>query len=71
VRAPGYAGADAGPILDTDNPYNNFAGYAQLDWVISRAVRLSAGSRVDYFTQPEVQLRRRAESASCLDHQAI
>ena len=46
---PGYAGADAGPILDTDNPYNNFAGYAQLDWVISRAVRLSAGSRVDYF----------------------
>ncbi|MEP7052541.1 MAG: TonB-dependent receptor [Pseudomonadota bacterium] len=46
---PGYTGADAGPILDTDNPYNNFAGYAQLDWVISRAVRFSAGSRVDYF----------------------
>ena len=46
---PGYSGADAGPILDTNNPYQNFAGYAQLDWLISRAVRVSAGSRVDYF----------------------
>ncbi|MEO6603401.1 MAG: TonB-dependent receptor, partial [Polyangiaceae bacterium] len=53
---PGYVGADTGPILDTDNPYNNIAGYAQLDWIISKAVRLSAGSRVDYFNNLKFQL---------------
>jgi outer membrane receptor protein involved in Fe transport len=48
---PGFAGTDpAGPILDTDNPYNNFAGYALLDAVLSKGVRLSAGTRIDYFS---------------------
>jgi len=46
----GYTGADAGPILDTNNPYSNFAGYAQLDGIVSKAVRFSAGTRIDYFT---------------------
>ena len=47
---PGYSGADAGPILDTNNPYSNFAGYAQLDAILSTGVRFSAGTRLDYFT---------------------
>ena len=47
---PGYTGADAGPILDTNNPYSNFAGYAQLDAILSTGVRFSAGTRLDYFT---------------------
>jgi len=47
---PGYVGDDAGPILDTNNPYTNVAGYAQLDAILSRAVRVSAGTRLDYFT---------------------
>lgn len=45
----GYLGADAGPILDTDNPYKNIAGYVLLDAALTRGVRLSAGARVDYF----------------------
>lgn len=52
----GYAGADAGPILDTDNPYQNIAGYAQLDWIIGPALRISAGSRVDYFNNLDFKL---------------
>jgi len=46
----GYMGADAGPILDTNNPYSNFAGYAQLDVILSNAVRFSAATRLDYFS---------------------
>jgi outer membrane receptor protein involved in Fe transport len=46
---PGYTGADAGPILDTNNPYDNIAGYASIDAVISAWLRVSAGARIDYF----------------------
>jgi len=53
---PGYRGADAGPILDTDNPYSNFAGYAQLDAIVSEAVRFSAASRIDYFSNLTFQV---------------
>ncbi len=47
---PGYRGPDAGAILDTNNPYSNFAGYAQLDVILSKAVRFSAATRIDYFS---------------------
>lgn len=47
---PGYAGMDPGPILDTNNPYDNFAGYAQVDAIPLHALRISAGTRIDYFT---------------------
>jgi hypothetical protein len=46
---PGYPGMDAGPILDTNNPYKNIAGYALLDAVVSSRLRVSAGARIDYF----------------------
>jgi outer membrane receptor protein involved in Fe transport len=47
---PGYVGDDVGPILDTDNPYDNFAGYAQLDAEPLPWLHVSAGTRIDYFT---------------------
>lgn len=47
---PGYPGPDVGPILDTDNPYNNVAGYLLADARLSRALLISAGTRIDYFT---------------------
>ncbi|MGC4089400.1 MAG: TonB-dependent receptor [Polyangiaceae bacterium] len=48
---PGYTGADAGPIIDSNNPFKNIAGYALLDAVISPRIRVSAGARIDYFDQ--------------------
>ncbi|HEY3253943.1 MAG TPA: TonB-dependent receptor, partial [Polyangiaceae bacterium] len=51
----GYMGADAGPILDTNNPYSNFAGYAQLDAILSSVVRFSAATRIDYFSNLEFE----------------
>jgi len=53
---PGYAGVDPGPILDTDNPYDNIAGYCLLDAVVSKSVRVSAGTRLDYFTNLNFEL---------------
>lgn len=46
---PGYTGTDAGAYLDTDNPYQNLAGYALIDAVITSRLRISAGTRIDYF----------------------
>ncbi|MES1175430.1 MAG: TonB-dependent receptor [Myxococcales bacterium] len=46
---PGYMGADAGALIDNDNPFTNVAGYALMDIVFSPQVRLSAGTRLDYF----------------------
>lgn len=50
---PGYTGPDPGPIIDSDNPFKNIAGYALFDVVASPRVRFSAGARIDYFDKLE------------------
>jgi outer membrane receptor protein involved in Fe transport len=45
----GYTGADAGALIDNNNPFTNIAGYALVDIVFAPEVRLSAGTRLDYF----------------------
>ncbi|HWA72475.1 MAG TPA: TonB-dependent receptor [Polyangiaceae bacterium] len=47
----GYTGPDAGPISDNDTPFENIAGYALADAVVSPALHLSAGARIDYFSK--------------------
>jgi outer membrane receptor protein involved in Fe transport len=46
---PGYAGPDAKPIIDSNNPFKNIAGYGQLDLALAPSVHVSAGARIDYF----------------------
>lgn len=53
---PGFMGEGSGPILDTDNPYDNFAGYAQLDANVMKGLHVSAGTRLDYFTNLDFEV---------------
>jgi outer membrane receptor for ferrienterochelin and colicin len=51
---------DGGSYLSRNDPYSVIAGYAVADFTLSRAIKLSAGSRLDYYSNFGSSLSPRA-----------